>query len=234
LTLLLSRVAEAAGTAELIRGGRVDVPRTQQLWLIRHGETEWSAAGRHTGLTDLPLTPRGERQVEGLRRRLRGREFALVLSSPLRRAHDTCAFAGFGDRAVVDADLCEWDYGAYEGRTTAQIRAEVPGWDLWSAGVPGGETVAQVGLRADRVIARVQRESGDVALFAHAHLLRVFTARWLGMDPALGRWFALDAASVSVVGHEHEHHVMWLWNDVSHLAPEIELPHEHRHEAIGA
>jgi probable phosphoglycerate mutase len=187
------------------------------LWLIRHGETAWSAAGRHTGRTDIALTPRGERQGERLRRRLGGHAFALVLTSPLRRARDTCRIAGYGDGARSDADLSEWDYGGYEGRTGAEIRIENPNWTLWDAGVPGGETAAEVGARVDRVLARALGTSGDVALFAHAHLLRVLAARWLSLAPAAGRSFALAAASVSVLGRESEQPVIALWNDVSHL-----------------
>lgn len=189
-----------------------------EVWLIRHGETRWSAAGRHTGRTDVPLTSRGARQSELLRQRLRQHSFFLVLTSPLIRARDTCAIAGYGDRAVVDPELSEWDYGAYEGRTTDEIRLETPGWDIWRAGVPGGETVAQVGARADIALARVREAQGDVALFAHAHYLRVFAARWLRIEPASGRCFMLDTASVSVLSHENENRVMKLWNDLSHLA----------------
>lgn len=188
-----------------------------KLWLIRHGETTWSATGRHTGLTDVVLTALGERQGEELRQRLGRRDFALVLTSPLRRARDTCRIAGHGEEALPDPDLREWDYGRYEGRTSAEIAAENPGWTIWDAGVPGGETLADVGVRADRVLARVSDASGDVALFAHGHLLRIVAARWLGFAPAMGRFFALNAASVSILGSESEQHVIELWNDVSHL-----------------
>src|SRR5947208_1667488 len=150
-----------------------------KLWLIRHGETEWSATGRHTGRTDIALTSLGERQAEWLRQRLGARKFSMVLTSPLRRARDTCRIAGYDDRAHTDSDLYEWDYGDYEGRTTAEIRTERQGWTIWDAGVPSGETAEEVGERTDRVIARALAASGDVALFAHAHLLRVLAARWL-------------------------------------------------------
>jgi broad specificity phosphatase PhoE len=192
--------------------------RMPNLWLIRHGETTWSAAGRHTGRTDVALTPRGERQGERLRRRLGLHQFALVLTSPLRRACDTSQIAGYGEAALPDADLSEWDYGGYEGRTSTEIRVDHPGWTLWDAGVPGGETVAEVGVRADRVLARALLAPGDVALFAHGHLLRVLAARWLRLAPATGRSFALNAASVGVLARESEQPVIELWNDVSHLA----------------
>ncbi len=189
-----------------------------KLWLVRHGETRWSAAGRHTGRTDLALTARGERQAEHLRLRLSGRDFALVLTSTLRRARDTCRIAGYEDRALPDTDLCEWDYGRYEGRTSDEIRLEDPGWTIWDAGVPGGETLAEVGVRVDRVLARALEAPGDVALFSHGHLLRILAARWLRLAPETGRAFALHAASVSVLGCESEERVIELWNDVNHLA----------------
>jgi broad specificity phosphatase PhoE len=188
------------------------------LWLIRHGETEWSASARHTGRTDVPLTPRGERQGERLRQRLAGHAFAVVLTSPLRRARDTCRIAGFGDAARNDDDLLEWDYGIYEGRTTAEIRGEQPHWSIWDSSVPQGETVDEVGVRADRVIARALAVQGDVACFAHAHLLRILAARWIGLAAVTGHSFALRPASLSVLGHEREQRVIELWNDVSHLA----------------
>ena len=191
-----------------------------RLWLIRHGETEWSAAGRHTGRTDIALTACGECQSELLRRRLTNHEFALVLASPLRRAKDTCRIAGFGDRLLVDDDLSEWDYGDYEGRTGTEIRVANPVWTIWSAGVPGGETAEAVRARTDRVIARALAAPGDVALFAHGHLLRVLTARWLGFAAAAGRFFALGTASVSILGYDGEQRVIELWNDQSHLANE--------------
>lgn len=183
-----------------------------ELWLVRHGETAWSASRRHTGRTDLELTPNGEKQADLLRKELNGRAFSLVLTSPLRRARETCQRAGYGDQAVVDADLCEWDYGIYEGRTTADIRAEQPGWTVWTGGVPGGETVEAVGARTDRVILRASAAKGDVVLFAHAHVLRILIARWLGLAPDLGRAFIIDTASVSVLAHEHEERVLRLLN----------------------
>lgn len=188
-----------------------------QLWLIRHGETEWSATRRHTGRTDVALSALGERQGALLGRRLAGCAFAAVLTSPLRRASDTCRIAGYGDRAQQDDDLREWDYGDYEGRTTEELRAHVPGWTIWEADVAGGEPVDEVGVRARRVIDRALAVQGDVALFAHAHLLRILAACWLGLPAVDGRCLALQTASVSVLGFEREQRVIALWNDVSHL-----------------
>jgi len=181
--------------------------------LVRHGETEWSLGGRHTGRTDIPLTKRGRRQAEAVGATLRRRELALVLTSPLARAAETCRLAGFGDRAETRDELMEWDYGEYEGRTTAEIREERPGWSLWRDGAPGGETSDEVGARVDRVIAEARSAGGDVLLFAHGHLLRVLTARWLGLEPAAGRFFALDPATLSTLGFERETSVIRLWNE---------------------
>jgi broad specificity phosphatase PhoE len=180
--------------------------------LVRHGETEWSRTGRHTGRTDVPLTEHGRRQAEAAGDAFREREFALVLTSPLGRALETCRLAGFGDRAQPRDELMEWDYGAYEGRTTADIREERPGWTLWHDGVVDGETVDQVGERADRVIAELRSLDGDALLFAHGHVLRVFAARWLGLEPDAGRLFALDPATLSTLGYERETAVIRLWN----------------------
>jgi probable phosphoglycerate mutase len=180
---------------------------------VRHGATEWSLAGRHTGRTDVPLLDEGRRQAEVLGRMLAGHVFALVLTSPLARARETCEIAGFGPVAQVDDDLREWDYGAYEGRTTAEIRAERPGWSLWDGGTPGGESAADVGRRADRVVATARNAGGDVLAFAHAHVLRVVGARWLGQPPEDGRLFVLDPATVSVLGWEREAAVVTRWND---------------------
>ena len=183
-----------------------------EIWLIRHGETAWSLSGQHTGRTEVPLTPEGVRQAEALGDRLAGKQFALVLTSPRARARETCRLAGLAGAAQVDDDLAEWDYGDLEGRTSAEIRGEIPGWTIWDGPVPGGETAAQVGARADRVLARARAAGGDVALFAHGHLLRVAAARWLGLPPAEGRLFALDTASVSVLGLEQELPVIRSWN----------------------
>lgn len=188
-----------------------------ELWVIRHGETDWSVRGRHTGRTDIPLTARGEHQAARLRDRLQAQAFSLVLTSPLQRARETCVRAGHGDEAVIDADLSEWDYGDYEGRTTAEIQQEAPDWEVWTAAVPGGETVDEVSARADRVIQRVRDRPGKVALFAHGHLLRVLVARWLGWPGASGCAFRLDTASVSILGQEHGHRAIMLLNDASHL-----------------
>jgi probable phosphoglycerate mutase len=183
-----------------------------QLWLVRHGETEWSASGQHTGRTDVPLTPAGQRQAAALGRFLAKRPFALVLSSPLGRARETCRLAGYAEAAVVTDDLREWDYGDYEGRKTVDIRKEVPGWTIWSGPVPGGETIEQVAGRTRRVIDRAVAAGGDVALFAHGHVLRVLAACWLGLAPEGGRLLALGTASLSVLGHERETRAITTWN----------------------
>jgi probable phosphoglycerate mutase len=184
-----------------------------RLFLVRHGETEWSRDGRHTGRTDVPLTPHGRSQAELVGRSLRGHRFALVLTSPLGRAVDTCRLAGLGAVALQRDDLREWDYGEYEGRTTADIRKERPGWTLWRDGVPGGESVDEVGARADAVIAEARAAPGDVVLFAHGHVLRILAARWLGLPACDGSLLALDPATVSILGYEHETSVIRLWND---------------------
>ncbi len=182
------------------------------VWIVRHGETEWSRTGRHTGRTDVPLTPRGEREAATLRRRLGGQRFEIVLSSPLRRAWDTCRLAGYGGVARATEDLVEWDYGAYEGRTTAEIRAEVPGWSIWTGAVPGGESAEDVARRAERVIERAVAAGGDVALFAHGHVLRILASRWLGLSARDGRLFALGTASVGVLGHEDTWRTIRTWD----------------------
>lgn len=184
----------------------------QELWLIRHGETEWSAAKRHTGRTDIPLTSTGERQAAALSRSLAGRQFASVLCSPLRRARETCRLAGYGDVASMTDDLLEWDYGVYEGKTTQEIRLEQPGWSIWTATVVNGESAEQVGRRAQQVIQRTLAANGAVVLFAHAHILRILTACWLGLAPDAGRLFVLRTASISVLGFEHDTRVITRWN----------------------
>lgn len=188
----------------------------QELWVIRHGETKWSVAKRHTGRTDIPLTPTGERQAAELKNALAGRRFALTLCSPLRRAHETCRLAGYGEKAEVSDDLLEWDYGIYEGKTTQEIRVEQPDWSIWTTSVPKGESIEQVGSRAQRIIERVLGVNGDVMLFAHAHILRVLTACWLGLPPEAGRLFVLNTASIGVLGYERETRVLTRWN----LSPE--------------
>jgi broad specificity phosphatase PhoE len=183
-----------------------------QLWLIRHGETEWSLSGAHTGRTDLPLTRRGEQRAQAIGQYLNGRVFALVLTSPLLRARETCRLAGYSAAAIVDENLSEWDYGDYEGRSTADIQKDRPGWNLWRDGVPNGETVNQVAQRAQRVIARAVEAGGDCALFAHGHILRILSACWLGLTPDAGRLLGLDTATVSILGWERETRVIRLWN----------------------
>jgi broad specificity phosphatase PhoE len=183
---------------------------SSQIWLIRHGETEWSKDGRHTSRTDLPLTAEGERRAQALGKWLAGKPFALVLSSPMRRALDTCRLAGY--TAEPTLDLSEWYYGSFEGLTSAQIHVDHPGWTIWNATPPGGESAQQVAARVDRVIGRAVAASGDVALFAHGHVLRVLAARWLGLEPEGGRVLELSTGSVSVLGHEHETRVLHLWN----------------------
>jgi broad specificity phosphatase PhoE len=183
------------------------------LILVRHGETEWSLSGRHTGRTDVPLTEKGRLDAERLRMCLSEWSFARVLTSPLRRARETCRLAGLGDRAEVRDDLREWDYGNYEGRTTSDIRMGRPGWTLWADGVPGGETAEQVGARADRVLADVRSSPGDVALFGHGHMLRVLAARWIGLPPTDGSHLAFDAGSISVLDDERETPVLARWNE---------------------
>jgi broad specificity phosphatase PhoE len=179
--------------------------------LVRHGETEWSRSGRHTGSTDLALTEAGRHRARQLRADLAGQAFSAVLCSPLRRARETCELAGYGERAVLSDELREWDYGDYEGLTTAEIRLRDPGWNLWRDGCPGGESPSQVAARADHALTRM-RSNGGVVVFAHAHILRVIAARWLHMDPAGGALFALAAGAVSVLGHEHENEVLVSWN----------------------
>jgi probable phosphoglycerate mutase len=191
--------------------------RLNELWLARHGETEWSLAGRHTGRTDIPLTPHGERQAIALGERLRDAAFALVLASPLQRARHTAELAGFGDRLAIDEDLVELDYGDYEGRTTAEILRARPGWDLWRDGCPGGETLAQAAMRAERVLARARAAEGPVLLIGHGHLTRTLVTRALTLAPDHGRHLALDPATLSIVGAEHSLPALRLWNDGSHL-----------------
>jgi broad specificity phosphatase PhoE len=186
--------------------------------LLRHGATEWSLSGQHTGRTDIPLLDLGRRQARAAGALLRDETFALVLASPLQRASETCALAGF--LGQPEPDLMEWDYGEYEGRTSADIGTEHPGWSLWVDGVPGGERAADVGRRVDRVIERARQVDGDTLCVAHGHLLRVLAARWLGLPPVGGRLLALDAGSVCHLGWDHESPVVVHWNRQGHLAPE--------------
>lgn len=183
-----------------------------QLWLVRHGETEWSATGRHTGRTDVPLTAEGRTAATALARTLAGHSFALILTSPLSRAHETCALAGLGEKAAVSDDLREWDYGDYEGVTTEEIRETHPGWTVFADGCPGGENADQVAARADRVIAQARTAAGDTIAFSHGHLLRVLAARWVGLPPQAGAHLALATASISVLGWERETPVISSWD----------------------
>jgi len=189
------------------------------VYLARHGETAWTLSGQHTGLTDLPLTERGERNARRLEERLRGVTFAKVFTSPLQRATRTCELAGFGAVAEIDRDLLEWNYGEYEGHLTTDIHRERPDWQLFRDGCPGGESPNEVGTRADRVVKRVRAVQGDVLVFSSAHFLRVFAARWLGLDAAFGRYFVLSTASVSALGYEHNlsEPVIRLWDDTRHV-----------------
>ncbi len=191
----------------------------QQVVLVRHGETEWTLDGRHTGRSDIPLTAHGRHEAEHLARRLEGWRFAAVMTSPLQRAAETCRLAGFSRGARVNDDLAEWDYGKYDGLTSAQIRASQPDWDLWREGGPGGETPEQVGKRADRVVAEVLKADGSVLLFAHGHMLRVLAARWLEQSPREGRRLAMSPAAISILGYEHQNRVITLWNDTGRPAP---------------
>ena len=192
------------------------------VYVARHGETAWSLSGQHTGRTDLPLTPNGERNAGRLRERLSGLTFAKVFTSPLQRASRTCALAGFGSISELDADLLEWAYGEYEGQTSVQIQAHRPDWDLFRDGCPGGESPAQVGERADCVVQRIRELSGNVLLFSSGHFIRVLAARWLALDPgSVGRYLSLSTASLSALGYEHNlsHPVIRLWNDDHHVLP---------------
>ena len=195
------------------------------VYLARHGETAWTISGQHTGLTDLPLTERGERSARQLGERLKGLTFSLVLTSPLQRAARTCELAGFKPLAEVDKDLVEWDYGQYEGRRTADIRAERPNWELFRDGCPGGESPQQVSVRADRIVRRARAAPGDVLLFTSGHFLRVLAVRWLGLEPSVNcKFFMLSTTSLSALGYEHERSrpVIRLWNETRH----VEMVHD--------
>ena len=190
---------------------------SQQVYLIRHGETEWSLSGQHTGITDLPLTESGRKVAKRLQPVLAKETFVLVLTSPLERARMTCELAGLGEHAEIDRDLMEWNYGEYEGLTPKQIDAKTPGWMIFSDGCPGGETPEQVGARADRVIARVRAVAGHVALFAHGHIFRVFAARWLGLPATAGCHFLLDTATLNILSYYRGIPAVKRWNAM--LAP---------------
>jgi broad specificity phosphatase PhoE len=183
-----------------------------EIWLMRHGETEWSVSGAHTSRTDLPLLPAGVKQGQELANKLKGKKFSMVLCSPMSRARETCRLAGYSDVAEITDDLKEWDYGAYEGRSTPDIQKDAPNWCLWRDGVLQGELVEHVGARVRRVIDRCENAPGDVALFAHGHVLRILTAVWLGLPPRSGQLFALNTGTMSSLGYEHEYHVIRRWN----------------------
>ena len=190
-----------------------DAPRTtHELWVVRHGETEWSKSGRHTGRTDLALSEHGREQAKDVGALLAQRRFARVFVSPLSRARETCTLAGYDDQAELDGDLREWDYGDYEGLTSAEIQTTVTDWTVWDRPCPQGESIEEVSTRADRVIHRAREASGDVMVFAHGHLLRVLIARWCQLDPTVGKRFALDTATVSVLGWEHNYPVIKRFN----------------------
>jgi broad specificity phosphatase PhoE len=191
-----------------------------EVYLARHGETVWSISGQHTGRTDIPLTSRGERHAQSLGQRLNGAAFAKVLTSPLVRASRTCELAGFGNLAEADSDLQEWDYGQYEGRRTVDIRQEQAGWYLFRDGCPGGESVEAISARADRVVSRLRAIDGNVLIFSHGHILRVLTARWLGLPAGDARLFVLSTAALSILGYEHhrDEPAIRLWNDHRHVS----------------
>jgi len=184
-----------------------------RLFVIRHGATEWSRSGQHTGHTDIPLLPDGEAQARATGQLLADHEFALVLTSPLQRARRTCELVGLAEQAQVEPNLIEWDYGDYEGITSAEIHQSVPGWTVWTGAVPGGESINDVAARADAVIERALATDGDTIVFAHGHILRLLTARWCELEPAEGRRFVLDPATLCVLGWEHESRVILQWNN---------------------
>jgi probable phosphoglycerate mutase len=214
----LERSPDSRDTLDSLVGHAVhsDLP---VVYLARHGETPWSLTGQHTGLTDLPLTERGERNAKALASRLNGLKFSMVLTSPLQRAARTCALAGFASAAEIDRGLLEWDYGQYEGRRTAEIHVERPDWELFRDGCPGGESPDQVAARADGVLSRMRGAAADVLLFSSGHFLRVLAARWLGLAPAAARYLLLSTASLSALGYEHNRSqpVIRLWNDTRHV-----------------
>lgn len=209
----LQKTSQSPGTdVTVVQQDRHIAPVRTELWLVRHGETEWSVSDQHTGMTDLPLNEAGERHARELGKLLAGRRFVAVLTSPLHRARQTCRLAGYGEAATIDANLREWDYGAYEGRTTPEIQSERPHWSLWNDGVPGGESIAQVAARAQAVIARALGTPGDVLLFAHGHILRILSSCWLGLPPEAARLFALSTATISTLGYENDTRVISRWN----------------------
>lgn len=186
--------------------------KDQKIYLLRHGETEWSLSGQHTGVTDLPLTENGRFAARLLKSALAAETFALILTSPLKRARETCELAGFGERAEVDPDLMEWNYGEYEGLTTKQIHLSRPGWSIFRDGCPGGETPDQVAARADRVLGKIRATDGNVALFAHGHIFRVLAARWINLPPSYGEHFLLDTATLNILGYYNASPAIKIWN----------------------
>jgi probable phosphoglycerate mutase len=206
---------------DFLKEGSTMKPALPEVYLARHGETAWTISGQHTGRTDIPLTPRGERNAQHLADRLKGTTFDVVLSSPLQRAVRTAELAGFGDRIETDPDLMEWDYGAFEGLRGDEIRGEHPDWDIFRDGCPGGESIEAIGARADRVIARLRARDGRVLVFSHSHFLRVLAACWLGRPASGGRYFVLGTASLSIVGYDHNlrEPAIRLWNDDRHVLP---------------
>jgi broad specificity phosphatase PhoE len=199
------RVEQTGSAAPAVETGH-------EVWLVRHGETDWAREGRHTGRTDVPLTDAGHEQARALGRRLSGHSFALVISSPMARAAETARLAGFPD-PQTDPDLREWDYGALEGRRTPEIREDYPGWSIWDGPWPNGETIEHIAGRADRLVERLRAIEGDVLVFAHGHVLRVFAARWLGLPPETGRHLALGTATISRLGWERDTPVIETWNE---------------------
>ena len=207
-------------TVKSVRGHKPMENQLPVIYIARHGETAWTVTGQHTGLTDLPLTPQGERNARALAERLDGLTFSKVFTSPLQRARRTCELAGFGSVAEVDSDLVEWNYGEYEGRCTVEIRAERPEWQLFRDGCPGGESPAQVLSRAERVLSRIKTVKGDVLIFSSGHFIRVLAAGWIGLEPSVHSMsFLLSTASLSAVGYEHDlsRPVIRLWNDTHHV-----------------
>ena len=188
----------------------------QKVYLLRHGETDWSLNGRHTGVTDIPLTENGRKLARQLQPILAREKFVMVLTSPLQRARDTCELAGLGTLASVDRDLMEWNYGEYEGLTTEQIRQTRPDWSVFSDGCPGGESPLQVSVRADRIVSRVRTVDGNVALFSHGHILRVLAARWISLSASYGENFLLDTATLNVLGYYRESPAFKIWNAPLH------------------
>lgn len=189
----------------------------KKIYIVRHGETEWSQCGKHTGITDIPMTKNGEVQSECIGKRLKGHSFQEVFSSPLQRASKTCELSGFSKQARLDPDLSEWNYGKYEGMTTREIWKQQPYWNIFTNGAPEGESVADINARAARVLMKIQPIHGDILLFSHGHFLRALAAKWLELSAQDGKLFNLFAGSVSILGFERNTHVLQLWNDICHL-----------------